>query len=97
MRMLEDINDTLGVYEVLSLNATPVWEPHEHLNRSNPDYFIVTVCYSPANGEDRIGEYILDGTSETYAKAVADFNRVCTQAAERGFFRLTDFQGFEVD
>ena len=97
MRMLNDINRILAVEEIASLDATPVWKPDENFDENNPAYFIVTVVRDGYDEEDRIGEYRLDDTPETYLKAVADFNRVCTQAALSGFFRLTDFNNFDCD
>lgn len=96
MRMLNDINKVLEVEEVTWLDATPTWKPGDNFNSNNPDYFIVSVVYAGRDEDDAIGEYVLDGTEKTYLKAVEDFNRVCVQAAEKGFFRLTDFHGFDV-
>ena len=96
MRMLNDINSILEVVEVALLDATPTWKPGDNFDKNNPDYFIVSVVHVGSDEDIALGEYVLDGTEKTYLKAVEDFNRVCAQAAEKGFFRLTDFHGFDL-
>ena len=97
MRMINDINEVLGVEEVLYLDATPIWKPDNDIKNA-PDFFMVSVRYAfgQNDDEDDLGEYTMDGTMETYKKSVADFNRICRKAAKEGYFCLTDFKGFEV-
>lgn len=96
MRMLNDINNVLSVEEVVWLDATPVWEPDKEFDADNPDYFIVSVRYTFMDEDENIGEYALDGTPETYQKAVENFNSICLKAASAGCFRLTDFENFRL-
>lgn len=95
MRMVNDINDTLDVVEAISLNATPVWKPG-HSTDEAPDFFMVCVHYAWGDDEMELGEYKMDGTMETYKKAIADFNRICLKAAKEGYFCLSDFQNCEI-
>lgn len=95
MRMLNDINATLAVDEVITLDGTPVWKPGSDTSGA-PDFFMITAQYAYADDEVELGEYNMDGTIETYRKAVKDFNRVCMKAAKEGYFCLTDFQDCEI-
>ena len=96
MRMINDINNILAVEEVVSLDATPGWLSEGE--EDNPDDFFVEVRYGYGDNDSfYLGSYDLDGTKETYQKALKNFNNICIKTAESGFFRLSDFENFNFD
>ena len=97
MRMINDVNTTLEVEEILSISATPCWDP-KVTDENNPDMFAVDYFAHTTNGCELmdLGSYKLDGTPETYQAAVKNFNSICIKAAETGYFRLSDFENFEL-
>lgn len=98
MRMLNDANKVYEVEEVESIDATYGWNEKDGSTQDNPGLFVVERFMATANGFEMVdlGEYVLDGTPETFQKAAENFNNICLQAAEKGFFRLSDFENFEL-
>lgn len=95
MRMINDVNEILEVYEVVNLAATPCGRS-DWSEDGVPDWFMLTVQYAEQEDDTEFGEYKMDGTMETYKKAIADFNRICLKAAKEGYFCLSDFQNCEI-
>ena len=97
MRMLNDLNDVLSAEEVIYLDASYCIDRSDGISsETNPTYFGVEVTYANQEESDGLGEYVLDGTPETYKKALANFNSICRKAAELGYFCLSDFQNFRL-
>ena len=98
MRMINDLLDIYLVDEVTSLDAQVAWNNEEGTCQENPGLFVVSfnIVSGNGNGIECNGEYLLDGTVETYQSAVRNFNEICVKAAEHGYFRLSDFQNFEL-
>lgn len=98
MRMINDINKILDVTEIISMDASPCWCENEGTSEENPSLFGVGVFEATVNGNEymELGCYNLDGTPETYRKAVENFNSICMKAAMTGYFRLSDFENFEL-
>lgn len=95
MRMLNKLNDIFSVEEIISINAVPAWEPDG--DEDNPSMFVVEAFQYSVDGNETmpLGQYLLDGTKETYQKAVENFNNICVKAATCGWFETGDFKNFK--
>ena len=98
MKMIETINGIISVEEIVSINAVPAWNPSNGETRENPGMFSVSIGRFTAKGceFEYFGEYLLDGTQETFQKAVENYNAVAMKAATTGCFNVSDFENFEV-
>lgn len=98
-----DYNLIPDVEEITEINASPVWKDPANVDEKNPDCFIVTMYKAgwhtaPQKKKEFFeiwGEYNLDGTADTYKKAVENYNRICNQLLEKGFVRSSDFENFD--
>lgn len=98
MRMINDMNPGfIEVDEIWNLSAVPSWNGQSVIDDNNPDEFTVGVFEPTTNGGEfrYIGEYQLDGTPEGYEAARRNFEEVATQAAEKGYFRMSQLKPFE--
>lgn len=97
MRVLNDVNEILGVEEIVNLGATPGWQSGCY-EEDNPDDFFVDFVEHTSDGIEvrTIGYYKLDGTKKTYKAALQNFNSICMKALETGYFKLSDFENFEI-
>lgn len=105
MRFMYDYNDIPDVCEIEDIDAAPVWDRGANVNEDLPISLVVTLyrtgwMIAPAKNKDLfeiIGEYLLDGTKETYDKAVKNYSEVCLKLLEKGFCKASDFENFDWD
>lgn len=105
MRFMYDYNEILEVKTIEEIDASPGWMSSSEGRENNPDNFIVTMYLpgwhtAPQEKKDlfeRWGEYLLDGTEETYQKAVENYNSVCKKLLEKGYCKASDFENFDWD
>ena len=85
-----------SVEEVVSLDATSGWE-HGADTNDTPTMYSVSIRMFMADKLDfmYVGEYILDGTKETYEAAVKNFTAIVKHATEKGWFSAEMFENFE--
>ena len=89
--------DEFDVIEIIEAEIVPCWNGGD-----NPDFLFVTL-YSTgwdAKREDRefyeiTGQYRLDGTKETYQKALANWKEISEKLLVHGYCKETDFKNFE--
>lgn len=86
------------VIEIFGIEATPSWHPENGGNRENPDKYTVgfsrPVPMSKENTFEYVGEYVLDGTIETYEEAKKNFKEICKKLLTKGYCRDIDFENF---
>lgn len=102
MRIMFFEND---VEEFMEINASPCWNPKEGETEDNPGHFFVTLCrygwWECKDPDDKQtifevnGEYILDGTVETYQAAVANYKKITKQLLTKGYCKADDFENFD--
>jgi hypothetical protein len=84
--------------EISSIDATPAWCTERGSSSENPEIYQVAM-YRQGWEQDResdiMGEYLLDGTIETYEKAKENFGIVCYKLLTRGWCTAEDFENFE--
>ena len=105
MRFMYDYNHILEIETIEDVDASPCWDTRCKGRENNPDHFIVTIYrtgWHIASEEKReyleiMGEYILDGTEETYFKAVKNYNSICMKLLEKGYCKASDFENFDWD
>ena len=100
IEMFENCEGLAEIKEVVSVDITPVWE--KKYGEGIPEGLYIDILpadFLPLNGNyDEVtikGEYILDGTRETYAAAVANWKKIQKKLLERGFCRIADFENVE--
>lgn len=103
MRFMYDYGKTPNIDTIEAIDACPCWANGNDVNENNPTSFIVRMLkpgWSNASQEEScwfeiLGEYSLDGTEETYQKAVENYNRICDQLLEKGYCKASDFENFK--
>lgn len=85
------------VVEIIEAEIVPCWNGGD-----NPDFLFVTLYLKgwDAKREDRefyelTGQYRLDGTKETYQKALANWKEISEKLLVHGYCKETDFENFE--
>lgn len=91
MRIMFDKN---YVKEFHTIDSTPAWKTGES-TKDNPSSYSVGWFDFLIDEYDYIGEYMLDGTIETYQKAVHNFESICEKLLTKGYCRADDFENFE--
>ena len=104
MRFMYDYNEILDVDTIESTEGSTCWNPQEGETKENPGHFFVTLHrpgWMDCKGtEDEMllyeinGEYNLDGTEETYKRAVENYNGICGQLLEKGYCKASDSENF---
>ena len=104
MRIELGKNNGFGdVWEVVSIEATPVWNAGEYPDGIPEGVYIDIVTTEALHNAEKgklddwtiKGEYIMDGTPETYSAALTNWNAVQKKLLEKGFCRIDDFKGVE--
>lgn len=86
--------DETSIIEVTTIDLTPAWD---NGNPDGPatDLFIFIVRAGDESG-DYIGKYNLDGTEETYLKAIENYKKIFKKLLEKGYCKFSDFENFEL-
>lgn len=77
------------VSEITDITAVRAWKPSGGETSENPG------TYSLMIDDEYVGEYILDGTEETYRNAVRNFEGICKKLLVKGYCMDDDFDNFE--
>lgn len=84
------------IWEIKSISASPCWHSEsETYSISNPEHYFVSICTNE-DGNEEIGEYLLDGTEKTYKKAQKNFKKICKKILTKGYCTMKDFKNFEI-
>lgn len=82
------------VEEIMDIYVTSCWYSHEGSSYDNPKMYVVSLYRCTVRGHEEVGEYILDGTKETFEKAKANYKNICEKLLTQGWCRATDFENF---
>lgn len=97
MRLLLDQNESdLGLHDIITFSEIcniPVWETEDSVN-GIPHGITVHIFHNNKDFDDLEGQYNLDGTEETYKKAVKNYNKIIDQLLVYGYARMSDFENF---
>lgn len=90
---IENIGD-MDIDEIVSVRSYEMFNPR-HKNDTPSNIFIE--LYRPNDTQEMaiMGEYKLDGTKDTYNKAIANYKKVVNQLFTKGYARASDFENVE--
>lgn len=90
--------DEDSVDEIVYIDAVPYWDSEKGSTYENPEKYVVNFIHTRTNNDwNRGGNYILDGTIETYEKAKENFKKICRKLATEGWCSLKeDFENFKI-
>lgn len=96
MRIMFGEESYPSISEFSYIGATPVWNDGNEAGEDNPDYYVVSVQFIGNSESEPIGQYILDGTKETYKKAQSNFKSILEKLLEKGYCKVSDFKNFRL-
>jgi hypothetical protein len=96
MRIMFGEESELSISEFSYIYAMPVWYPQNGTSEDNPESYFVEVQFIGDSETESLGEYILDGTKETYKKAQSNFKSVLEKLLEKGYCKAGDFKNFQI-
>lgn len=83
------------IAEYKESELVPVWKPGSDA-KCLPDYLFINLYgYDEEPDMATKGEYILDGTEETFNKALENYNKVANQLLINGYAKISDFKNVE--
>ena len=98
MRFLLDQNGSdPGLHDVITISemsAVPVYTPGRKIGDKPIDIFVYIYDINNDVEDGLEGQYNLDGTEETYRKAVENYNKISEQLLKLGYARMSDFENF---
>ncbi len=73
----------------------PYWIKGDNINR-NPDKLYINLCLAgrPIN-EAYKGEYMLDGSSDAFLKAIVNYDNVVNKLLVNGYAKISDFENVD--
>ena len=95
--LLDQSGNDLGLHDVITINemyTVPTWAEGSKVG-DIPNGIFVYISNNNEDVEDELeGKYNLDGTEETYRKAVENYNKISEQLLTLGYARMSDFENF---
>lgn len=83
-----------AIDEITHISAVPCWSESQGTTKECPEMYSIFVVED--GDSNYLGEYILDGTTETYHAAVKNFEEICENLLTKGYCRISDFKNFKL-
>lgn len=83
------------IEEVDSVRLQPVWSTKDNTD-GYPDVLYIYLYHHGDTDEDAIvGQYILDGTLETFTNALSNYKKVSESLLTKGYCKISDFKNVD--
>ena len=80
------------IEEIQEVYLTPTWDKGSNTDDIPDDLTINLICFRKPYDESICGGYNLDGTPETFDRALENYNKVVNQLMFTGYCKITDFE-----
>ena len=90
-------NRFVDIEEIQEVALIPGWRAGSNTDDIPTDLSITLVRFGKLWGESIYGTYNLDGTKETFDRAIENYNKVINKLLVAGYCKISDFENVTWD